>query len=83
MWIGSQTTIATTTKKASRPPSPAISGVISMRSRGWRAQPRGSAAAPSSARGLLVVRHQPATGGGAIASATLRVSRRRRSRRVR
>jgi hypothetical protein len=34
VWIGSQTTIATTVKKASRPPMPATSGVISIRSRG-------------------------------------------------
>ena len=76
VWIGSQTTTKTTVKNASRPPIPAISGVISIRSRGWRCQPRGMA---PGALGLGLVRHQFATGGGAIASATLSVSCRLRS----
>ncbi len=75
MWIGSQMTTKTTVKKASMPPSPAISGVISIRSRGWRCQPRGMRRALS----LRLVRHQFVTGGGAIASATLSVSCRLRS----
>ena len=47
VWIGSQTTIATTVKNASKPPTPAISGVISIRSAGWRTQPRGTGGCPS------------------------------------
>ena len=62
----------TTVKNASRPPRPAISGVISIRSCGWRDQPRGTCAASSCARRALVAPcAQPVTGGGAIASATL------------
>ncbi len=73
MWIGSQTTIATTVKNAIRPPIPATSGVISIRSLGWRTQPRGTlgVALPSVTSYTC--------SGGAIASATFSVSRRRRS----
>ena len=41
VWIGSQTTMKTTVKKASIPPIPAMSGVMSIRSCGCRTQPRG------------------------------------------
>ena len=34
VWIGSHTTMKTTTKNASSPPTPAMSGVISIRSEG-------------------------------------------------
>jgi hypothetical protein len=76
VWIGSQTTIATTTKKAISPPSPATSGVISIRSCGCRAQPRGTGGVPEWRPSSS---NYEASTGGAIALATLSVSRRRRS----
>ena len=77
VWIGSQTTMKTTVKKASSPPSPATSGVMSIRSCGCGDQPRGVPVS-SSLRVWSSAIGYPGS-GGATASATLRVSWRRRS----
>ena len=76
VWIGSQTTTKTTAKNAISPPTPATSGVMSIRSGGCA---RPAARDPGRRRCAGVARLSSSLTGGATASATRSVSRRRRS----
>src|SRR4051812_35371512 len=59
VWTGSHTTTNTTARNTSRPPDPASQGVMSMRSDGCGAQPRGDGASPTSVPGSSATAHLP------------------------